>query len=123
MTGRAVPEWFGPRPETSPPPRVKARIVDRQGGKCATCNRKLGMCGEIIEFDHMIALILGGENRENNLQALCGICHISKTRADVAQKSTEARKRKKDLGLHRPRKKIPYRTADGALHWNGKERR
>lgn len=110
---RDVPEWFGARPETAPPPRVKDRIVKRQGGKCATCNRKLGMAGELIEFDHIRALVLGGENREANLQALCGMCHVTKTREDVAQKSTEARKRAKHLGLTRPKQKIPYRRFNG----------
>lgn len=98
--GRAVPEWVGPRPDTPAPPRVKARIVLAQDGLCACgCGVKLGLAGEAIEFDHAQALILGGENRETNLRALRRPCHRTKSRADVAQKSTEARKRNKDLGL------------------------
>ena len=44
-------------------------------------------------------------------------CHGIKTRADVAEKSTVARKRAKHLGLHRPRQKIPYRRFNGEPVW------
>ena len=114
---RAVPEWIGPRPETSAPPRVKARICDRQGGKCATCQRKLGMAGEPVEFDHVRALINGGENREANLQGLCGLCHITKTREDVAIKKKTARVRAKHMGFASPKRGIPYRRFDGEAVW------
>ena len=111
---RPVPEWIGPRPETPAPPRVKSRIVMAQNGICGCgCGVKLGQAGEAIEFDHETAIINGGENREANLRALRRRCHAVKTRADVAEKSTVARKRAKHLGLDRPRRKIPYRRFDG----------
>lgn len=110
---RSLPEWIGKTDDTAPPPRVKLRIIDRQGGRCAYCMRKLGVAGEGIEFDHTRALINGGENREANLQALCLICHRGKTREDVAEKSKVDRVRKKALGLNRPKRKIPYRKFDG----------
>lgn len=104
---RALPEWIGTTDDTAPPPRVKARIVQRQNGICGCgCGVKLGMCGEGIEYDHTDALINGGENRESNLRALRSPCHKSKTRADVAQKSTEARKRNKHLGISKPRSRF-----------------
>lgn len=110
MTARSVPEWIGARPDTEAPPRVKARIILAQDGICACgCGVKLGLAGEAIEFDHAQALILGGENREANLRALRRPCHRAKTRADVAQKSTEARKRGKALGL----KPLPIRPIPG----------
>lgn len=108
MTGRAVPEWIGKKPGAPVPPRVKARIVLSQGGICACgCGVKLGQAGEVIEFDHTIALINGGENREGNLRALRKPCHRAKTTADVAQKSVEARKRAKHLGLKESRSPLP----------------
>lgn len=104
---RSVPMWAGARPETPPPPRVKARIIERQGGKCAHCNRRVGMAGEAIEFDHVVALVNGGENTEANLQALCALCHVAKTREDVAEKSRVARKRAKHLGISaKPRQPV-----------------
>lgn len=97
---RTVPEWIGARADTAAPPRVKARIVMAQDGICACgCGVKLGQAGEAIEFDHVLALILGGENREGNLRALRSRCHRAKTDADVHQKSVEARKRAKHLGI------------------------
>ena len=111
---RPVAEWIGKTDETPAPGRVRARIVLDQTGICACgCGQKLGQAGERIEFDHTLALILGGENRESNLRALRQPCHKDKTRQDVAQKSTEARKRGKHLGLIRPKKSIPYRRFDG----------
>lgn len=104
---RAVPEWIGATDDAPAPLRVKARIVGRQNGICACgCSVKLGMAGERIEFDHEIALILGGANAEGNLRALRAPCHKVKTKADVAQKSIEARKRAKHMGLRPTRKAI-----------------
>jgi len=114
---RSVPEWVGKTPDTAIPPRVRVRVIDAQGGKCAGCNRKLGMCGEAIDIDHIRALINGGENREANLQALCPMRHAPKTRADVAEKATVARKRAKHLGVKPKRRKMPYRRFDGEIVW------
>lgn len=105
---RPLPEWIGLTDTTPAPARVKARIVLRQNGICACgCGVKLGLAGERIEFDHTLALILGGENSEANLRALRSPCHRAKTREDVAQKSIEARKRNKHLGLTTPKSKLP----------------
>jgi len=48
--------------------------------------------------DHIVALINGGENKESNLQALCGQCHRYKTAADVAEKAKVAAVRRKKHG-------------------------
>ncbi|AHD00456.1 HNH endonuclease [Leisingera methylohalidivorans] len=105
---RPVKEWIGKTDTTPAPTRVKARIVMAQDGICACgCGAKLGASGEAIEFDHEDALILGGENREANLRALRRPCHRVKTNQDVAQKSVEARKRAKHLGLHQPKSALP----------------
>lgn len=115
---RPVKEWVGPKDTTPAPPRVKARIVTRQEGVCACgCGVKLGMAAEPIEFDHAVALINGGENCETNLRALRKPCHAAKTRKDVAEKSTVARKRAKHLGLTKPKRKMPYRKFDGTPVW------
>lgn len=118
---RKTPAWMGARDETPPPTRVKARIVLRQDGVCACgCGVSLGIAAEGIEFDHIIALINGGQNCETNLQALRKPCHAMKTKADVAEKATVARKRAKHLGLDRPKATLPgsrqskwKRTVDG----------
>lgn len=123
---REVPEWIGARDDTPAPPRVKARIVAAQEGVCGCgCGVKLGLCGERIEFDHTTALILGGENREGNLRALRAGCHRHKTDADVRQKSIEARKRAKHLGIASDRRAIIpgskgsrfKKKLNGAVEW------
>jgi 5-methylcytosine-specific restriction endonuclease McrA len=111
---RATPEWHGKTDETAPPPRVKARIVMAQDGICACgCGVKLGAAGEPIEFDHEVALINGGENRESNLRALRRPCHAVKTKADVAEKAKVARVRAQHLGFKAPKRKIPGSKGTG----------
>jgi len=105
MTARELPEWTGKTPETAIPPRVKARIVLSQDSICGCgCGVKLGMAAEPVEFDHTLALVNHGENREGNLRALRKRCHRVKTRKDVAQKAVEARKRNKRYGFDKPSK-------------------
>ena len=41
-TGRTVPEWIGKTPDTPAPPRVRLRIFETFGGRCAICGRKIG---------------------------------------------------------------------------------
>jgi len=111
---RSVPEWIGKNDDSTIPPRVKARIVARQDGICACgCGIKLGMAGERIEFDHIVALILGGENREGNIGAVRSPCHKVKTAQDVRQKAKEARVRAKHLGIARKGAAIPGSRASG----------
>lgn len=105
MTARSVPEWIGKTPDTPTPARVKLRILAEQFDFC--------LCGAIFgarckpEFDHIIALINGGENRQSNIEALCKSCHAIKTGADVAEKSKVARVRKKHLGIAKPKRPMP----------------
>lgn len=106
MTGRTVDEWIGKTPDTPIPPRVKLRILDRQGHRCAITGIPFGPKFQ-PEFDHEIALANGGENRESNLRAIIAQEHKKKTAQDVKAKSKSARIRKKRLGLHQPRQKIP----------------
>lgn len=100
---RAVPEWRGVSPDTAVPARVQLRVIERAAGCCEECGRAFGPALR-PEIDHKTALINGGENRENNLQALCPFCHLPKTAEDVAEKAKVARVRAKHLGLA-PRKK------------------
>jgi 5-methylcytosine-specific restriction protein A len=118
-----VPEWIGKSSNEAIPARVKLRIFDAAKGCCESCGVKI-RGGTKAEFDHTIALINGGINRELNLSLLCVPCHKVKTGADVAEKKDIARKRKKHLGIVTPRKKIqsrgfaksePQRTASRPL--------
>jgi 5-methylcytosine-specific restriction protein A len=66
MTGRARPEWIGRNADSPIPKVVKLRILLRYGGRCHRTGHKFRP-GDRIEFDHIIALCNGGENRENNI--------------------------------------------------------
>lgn len=95
---RTLLEWIGQSPDTRIPPRVKISILERYGYRCACCTREF-VPGDCPEFDHIVALINGGENREANIQPLCSWCHREKSAEDVALKSQVARRRKKHFGI------------------------
>lgn len=103
---RSVPEWIGKTPDTAPPPRVKLRVFERQIGRCALCLRIMHPKMKQI-YDHMLALINGGENRERNLQMICEICNLHKTGGDVAIKSKTYAIRSKHVGIKRKPKGRP----------------
>ena len=107
---RDVPEWIGRNDDSPPPPRVKARIWKRDPD-CFKCGLPTNDVRK-PQFDHIVALVNGGENRESNLQILCVPCHRLKTQVDVAVKASAARRTKKRLAL-KPRRTIPYRKFDG----------
>jgi 5-methylcytosine-specific restriction enzyme A len=107
---RSVPEWIGKDDNTAIPPRVKQRVYDQAGRACQSCGVPVAVLGA---FDHKVALINGGENRESNIQFLCIPCHAVKTKADVKVKSKAARIAKKRLGLTKPKRTIPGRRFNG----------
>ena len=95
---RAVPEWVGATPDTAIPPRVKLRLFAAYGEACAECRRPFRGKDAVPEYDHILALVNGGEHRESNLRPLCRGCHAPKTAADVAVKAKNARVAKKRIG-------------------------
>ena len=97
---RAVTEWRGKTDDSAIPGLVKDRTLRAAGDCCVRCHRKVG--GKLRpEFDHATPLILGGQNRESNLQLLCNECHGAKTKLDVKLKAKVARTRLKTLGITR----------------------
>ena len=110
---RSVPEWIGTTPDTAIPARVKMRVFDRANERCQQCDWPIHS-GYEWHADHIVALINGGENREINLQVLCHHCHSVKTRTDVSEKATTARKRKKHLGIKaKPKRPLMGTKASG----------
>jgi 5-methylcytosine-specific restriction endonuclease McrA len=119
---REVPEWIGRTDNTAPPPRVKARIYLLAEGHCKHCTRFIDGSALTAEYDHVIPIILGGENRETNLQLLCEPCHAAKTKIDVKLKSKVARVRKAHLGIKKPRAIRSWRRFDGSIVHAARER-
>ena len=98
---RAVPEWIAKRDDDAIPPRVKLRIFHKFDKRCAACT--LPIVGKLRpEYDHIRALINGGQHRESNIQLLCSACHKTKTKADVAEKSDAYRKQLNAAGIRKP---------------------
>lgn len=126
---RSVPEWIGKTADSAIPPRVRMRVYERAKGACAKCGRPPILGLEAREYDHAIPIILGGENRESNLQLLCVPCHKEKTKLDVKLKAKVARVQKKHVGITKARQRIksrgferapPQRTASKPIEkWRG----
>ena len=57
----------------------RRKIAERQNWKCASDTCKLNGKLEAYDLDHIIPLWKGGEDTEDNLQALCPACHRRKT--------------------------------------------
>lgn len=102
---RSLKEWFGDTDDTAVPPRVRLRVFEKFGRRCADCRRSL-RSGDQWTCDHVIALINGGQNRENNLRPLCEWCNQKKNQADVTEKSIVYAKRLSDVGI-KPKKFRP----------------
>jgi 5-methylcytosine-specific restriction endonuclease McrA len=109
---RSVPEWIGRDDDQRIPDYVKDRVANKAELYCQHCRRQVG--GKLrAEFDHETPLILGGQNRESNIQLLCHECHRAKTKLDVKLKAKVARARKRHIGIKRRRRTIPGRKFDG----------
>lgn len=100
---RRVPEWIGKTDDAKVPPRVRLRVFLDHEGRCWLSGRKIAP-GEPWDLDHKVALINGGEHRENNLAPALKDKHREKTRADVAEKSAVYRKASKHAGIRNPSK-------------------
>jgi 5-methylcytosine-specific restriction protein A len=109
---RSVSEWIAKHDDTPIPPRVRDRVARKADDCCQQCRRPI--VGKLrAEFDHIVPLILGGENREANIQCLCADCHSEKSKLDVRLKAKIARVRAKHLGLRAKRNPFPGSRASG----------
>ncbi len=96
---RSVKPWVGKTDDTPVPPRVRLRVFRAKGGKCHKCGRGIREKIERWTCEHLIAIINGGRNAEDNLDLTCCNCLPAKNAADVAEKKIIARKAKKALGI------------------------
>lgn len=110
---RKLPEWIGKNDDSPISPRVKLRVFEKALGRCNNCGGFIH-AGSKPAYDHIIALVNGGQNRESNLQLLCGLCHRAKTGVDIAEKAIVYRKKAKHLGIKlRKSRPIPGSRASG----------
>ncbi len=60
-------------------PRVRARVLFRDGSRCQMCGANPARDADVqLEVDHMRPLDLGGSNDEDNLWTLCRQCNQGK---------------------------------------------
>jgi len=108
---RAVKEWIGKTDDTRPPPRVQLRILERHEFRCYLTGVEIRDGDRPhIEFDHVVALVNGGENRETNLAPAFRKAHREKTKRDVAEKSKVRKKQAKAFVKERPKHRWPKRA-------------
>ncbi len=105
---RAVAEWIGKNDDAKVPPRVRARIFDRENGTCHISGRKIA-AGEPWELEHKVALVLGGQHRETNLFPALVEPHKAKTAAEMKVKAKIAAVHKKHIGIKA--KTVPIHSA------------
>jgi hypothetical protein len=65
-------EATGPRREPIPED-VRREVFRRDGGRCVACG-----ADELLQFDHVIPVALGGASSLGNLQLLCAPCNREK---------------------------------------------
>jgi 5-methylcytosine-specific restriction protein A len=118
---RSVPEWIGSSDDAKVPDRVRVRIFEAHGGICYLSGRKI-MSGEAWELEHKKALCNGGEHRESNMAPALVAPHKLKTKADRAEKKSIDSKRKKHLGIRKPRKITRWRRFDGSPVFASRDR-
>ena len=106
-TGRSTVEWIGRTNDAMPPKSVCLRILARQGGKCAL-TRVVIRDGDETTPDHIKELILGGENRESNIQIILRSAHPAKTNA--AMKIKRKADKQKAKGLMKPAPKAEIKS-------------
>ncbi len=72
LDAMAADEPAGPRREPIPED-VRRAVFRRDGGRCVACGSE-----ELLQFDHVIPLALGGASTAENLQLLCAPCNRDK---------------------------------------------
>jgi 5-methylcytosine-specific restriction enzyme A len=97
-TARSGFEWVGETPDTPAPGRVRLRILERQGGRCALTGHKFRP-GDKKRLDHLKPVIDGGLNRESNLQWILDVDHKAKTKAEAKVRKSVRKRARSHAGI------------------------
>lgn len=105
---RSVDEWKGRSDDSAIPTRVKLRIWNRENGTCYLTGHKIRP-GEPFDYEHKLALYLGGENRESNIFLALKDKHKEKTKQDREKKSASDKMTVKAFGMKSAKRKMQSR--------------
>jgi len=105
---RTLPEWIGKTPDTKVPKRVRQRVYDAHNGTCHICELPI-KTAETWHLDHLLALIMGGENREKNLAPAHAHCNLKKANDEKAAKAKVAKIKGRHTGATRPKGQLQGR--------------
>jgi len=68
---QAVRRWIHSKPWT----QVRREARERLGGTCEMCGSETNANGGHMDIHHIVPIMYGGSNHEDNLMALCSTCH------------------------------------------------
>lgn len=112
---RKVKEWVGKTDDTMPPPSVRLRIFERDGGRCRLTGKKI-LAGDKRDLDHIVPLADGGENRESNLAPVLHYAHQQKTVEENKARAKAKRTKIKQFGMTRQKPKSRFKKRmDGTV--------
>ncbi len=105
---RKIAEWIAKHDDQAIPERVRLRVFDKYKGICGLSGVQIQI-GDEWELDHIKALWKGGEHRESNLWPVLKKPHQIKSGKEKTEKANLDRKRKKHVGITKPKSTIKSR--------------
>ena len=64
--------------------KLRLTILKRDGYLCQPCIRQ-GRPTEATEVDHISPRYMGGEDAPDNLESICRVCHLVKSRREAVE--------------------------------------
>lgn len=55
---------------------LRHKIYEQHNGVCQVCNKRLELNSQTTQIDHIIPVLLGGNNEEHNLRLVCNVCNV-----------------------------------------------
>ncbi len=93
-TSAAMSKAWRTKPLPRDWPRIRRRILRRDGGLCQVCG------APAHHVDHIVPAVDGGSDDDENLQALCALHHSAKTAREANRHNPLAQSRKRAEEQH-----------------------